>query len=218
MTFSPNHCGNHQPAGCPSVAGKRKCDSRLGRGLIMMLVLAGPGCIATQPWISNSEPSTPMGICQVHAFWDGQVRVTPDVVNGGRPLPGLAGRLYLMGPEFGKTEKGDGSVTVDLYDISNPQPGTQRRHLERWQLDAGNMAKLFRKDKIGWGYTLFLPLSAYGPEVTRVELNVCYTPAKGTPLYAEPTPLSLRNQLTSTQTRQLAVQPAGPNGPSAARQ
>jgi hypothetical protein len=181
-----------------------------------MLLLVSPGCVNTQPWIAKEEPSP--GICQIHAFWDNQVRVTQDVANKGQPLPGLAGRLYLMGPEFGKTEKGDGSVTVDMYDITSAQPGTQPRHLERWQLDNGNLAKLFRKDKIGWGYTLFLPLSPYSPEIQRVELKVCYAPAKGTPVYAEPTPLSLHNQLTFSQTRQLAVQPAGVNGGAVVRQ
>src|SRR5947209_2007435 len=92
------------------------------------VVLLAAGCVTTQPWISNHEPAA--AVCQVHSIWEGHIRTTQDVVNGGRPLPGLAGRLYLFGPEFGKPEKGDGKVAVDLYDASNTQPGAKPKHIE----------------------------------------------------------------------------------------
>ena len=169
--------------------------------LVLALLLLTPGCVTTQSWVNSPEPAP--SVCQVHTYWEGRIQVTQDVVNGGRPLPGLAGRLYLFGTEIKFPEKGDGSVVVDLYDASNTQPGIQPKHIERWQFDAGNLNKLLRKDKIGWGYTLFLPWPNYTPDITRVQLNVCYTPAKGNPLYAPPSTISLRNQATLTQTRQI---------------
>jgi hypothetical protein len=202
----------HENAGLPPAPRSHERGYKL-HGLILALTLAGPGCFTTQPWLSNHEPAAP-AICQVHAFWDTRIQETQDVVNGGRPLRGLAGRVYVFTSEFGVPEKGDGSVAVDLYDVSNPQPGVQPKRLERWQLDPGNLSKVIRKDKIGWGYTLFLPWSTYSPEITRVQLNVCYTPAKGSPLYAEPATISLRNQITSTQSRQLAL----PNGAGLVKQ
>jgi hypothetical protein len=178
-------------------------------GLILGLALVGPGCVTNQPWVTNHETAPP-AICQVHSFWDGSVQETQDVVNGGRPLRGLAGRVYIFSSELKPAEKGgDGTITVDLYDITNPQPGAQPKPLERWQLDPGNLSKVLRKDKIGWGYTLFLPWSTYSPTVARVQLNVCYTPAKGTPVYAQPTAITLRTQVTSTESRQLALPSAG---------
>jgi hypothetical protein len=179
---------------------------RLG-ALIVALVLLATGCVTTQPWTSSNE--TAPAVCQVHGFWDGRIQETQDIVNGGQPLRGLAGRVYLFGPQFGVPVKGgDGTIAVDLYDVSNTQPGAQPKRLERWQFDAANLNNLLRKDKIGWGYTLFLPWSTITPDISRIQLNVCYTPAKGTPLYGEPTPISLRNQATLTQTRQVI----GPNG------
>jgi len=191
----------------PPISRSSKPSSAWLRGLVLALAFAGPGCFATQPWINNHESAPP--VCQVHAFWDSRIHETQDVVNNGRTLHGLAGRVYVFTSEFGVPEKGDGSVAVDLYDVSNPQPGTAPKLLERWQIDPGNLSKLIRKDKIGWGYTLFLPWSTYNPEITRVQLNVCYMPAKGTPLYTEPTTISLRNQITSSQSRQLALPTGG---------
>ena len=167
-------------------------------GLIAVTVLLAPGCVTTQSWINT--PDTSAGICQVHTFWDGHIQVTQDVVNGGRPLPGLAGRLYLFGPEIKFPEKGDGSVVVDLYDLTGVQPGAAGKHIERWQLDNGNLTKLLKKDRIGWGYTLFLPWPNYNPSIARVQLNVCYTPAKGNPLYAPPSTFTLQSQATLAQT------------------
>src|SRR5437870_5517170 len=100
--------------------------------LILALALVAPGCLTSQPWVSNHEPATP-AICQVHAFWDSRIQDTQDVVNNGRNLRGLAGRVYVFSSESGIPEKGDGSIGVDLYDVSNPQPGVQPKRLERWE-------------------------------------------------------------------------------------
>jgi hypothetical protein len=177
-------------------------------GIVLALALTAPGCVTTMPWTPSQEAAP--AVCQVHTFWDGRIQVPQDVVNGGRPLPGLAGRLYLFGQEFGIPLKGDGSVAVDLYDISSVPPGVEPKRLERWQMDAGTMAKLLRRDKIGWGYTVFLPWSTYSPDIKRVRLNICYTPAKGTPIYAEPATISLHNQVSATQTRQVAAATGAP--------
>ena len=177
------------------------------RAFTLALLLLSSGCVTTQSWVNNAEPAS--GICQVHTYWESRIQVTQDVVNGGRPLPGLAGRLYLFGPEIKFPEKGDGTVVVDLFDVSNSQPGAQPKHTEHWQFDAGNLKLLLRKDKIGWGYTLFLPWPNYTPDIQRVQLNVCYTPAKGNPLYAPPSTISLHNQATLTQSRQIVAPGAG---------
>src|SRR5262249_19841415 len=53
------------------------------------------------------------------------------------------------------------------------------------------LRRLLKKDRIGWGYTLFLPWSTYRPEVTQVRLRVCYQPAQGSPIYAAESSTSL---------------------------
>lgn len=172
-------------------------------GLGLLLLTAG--CVTTHPWIT--PPEAPPPVCQVQAIWEGRVQVTQDVVNGGRPLPGLAGRLYLFGEEIKYPERGDGTVSVELFDLSNVPSGAQPQRLEQWNIDAVSLSKLLRKDKIGWGYTLFLPWATYRPDITRVQLNLCYTPAKGTPLYSSPATVNLGSQATLTQTRQVSAAP-----------
>lgn len=162
------------------------------------------GCVTTQSFLGSECGCGP--VSQVAVTWESRMQVTQDSVNGGRPLPGLAGRMYLFGPDLGFTQKGNGTVTVDLFDTSACVPGqaqAEPKHLERWQFDAVSLNKLLRKDKIGWGYTLFLPWPTYKPEITRVRLNVCYLPASGTPLYAEPASLNLGTRANLTQTSQV---------------
>ena len=174
-----------------------------------LLLLLCAGCVTNQPWLAHKEP-VPVHISQVHSNWEGRLHVTEDVVNGGRPLAGLVGRLYLMGPDLGAGQKGDGSVVVDLYDATNVHTGTKPVRLEQWQFSQNNLDKLLRKDPIGWGYTLFLPWSTYRPDINRVQLQVTYTPAKGAALYAPPAMVTLRNEGNiPIQTQKLGPQPTG---------
>jgi hypothetical protein len=179
----------------------------ISRGWVLLVVLSS-GCVTTHPWLTSSEHHGANTVSEVNAIWEGHIRVTQDTVNGGRPLPGLAGRLYLFGPDLGHTKKGNGTVTVDLFDTSNPQPGVRPRHLERWEFDQVSLGRLLKKDKIGWGYTLFLPWPAYRPDITHVRLNAFYTPANGAPVYGEPASIALQNQANLTQTRQVGAKSA----------
>jgi hypothetical protein len=163
-----------------------------------------PGCVTTLPWIGNHEAGA-NSVSQVAVNWESRIFVTQDSVNGGRPLIGLAGRLYLFDDNL-KLQKGDGRVSVDLFDAGNTQPGAQPKRLERWELDQASLSKLLRKDPVGWGYTLFLPWGTYRPDIARVQMTVCYTPAKGMPIYADPAMVSLRSEAHLTQTRQVPAQ------------
>jgi hypothetical protein len=155
-------------------------------------------------WTANQKLAV---VWQADSCWDNRIQVTQDVVNGGQ-LPGLVGRLYLFGEEFGIPLKAEGgSVAIDLYDMTHVPPGTSPKRLERWEIDADTMAKLLRRDKIGWGYSLFLPWSTYRPEITHVRLNICYTPAKGTPVYAEPALVTLRNDAPTEQVQRVSPVP-----------
>src|SRR5439155_4906861 len=102
-------------------------------------------------------------------------------VRGGTPGPGLAGRVYLFGPEIKFPLTGDGGLEVLLSDETSGELVQK----EAWMIDADTLKKLLRRDQIGWGYTVFLPWTTYRPEITKVRLKVCYLPAHGTPLYSE---------------------------------
>jgi hypothetical protein len=160
--------------------------SRRAAAIILLLVSGmSVGCI-TMPvlhWRQETPPSGP--VTRIVATWENQVIYTPDSVNGGRDLPGLAARLYLFSGDTGFPVQGDGAVQVDLYDVTNLPPGQQPKFpLERWNYDRDNLKRLLRKDMIGYGYTIFLPWSTYQPEINQVRLVVSYVPEKGAPVYA----------------------------------
>jgi hypothetical protein len=186
-----------------------------------LLALAA-GCIGTRPFtvLEGSKENPP--VHQVAATWQPNVIYTPDPAHGGTPIPGLAGRLYLFGPEFGHPMISEGSVVVDLYDDTPVASGGKAKMLEKWHLDKDTLKRLVRKDMIGEGYTIFLPWGTYRPEITQVHLMVSYTPTKGNPLYAPSGPLNLTSNLPAPQVVSRTVAspsvptPAGPAGPGQA--
>jgi hypothetical protein len=149
---------------------------------------------------------------------------TPDPAHGGQSAPGLAGRLYLFGPEIDVPMAGDGSLIVDLYDVTqNPSAPVI---MERWNIDKDTLKRLLKRDTIGWGYTLFLPWGSFRPDVTRVLLKARYDPLRGTPLYADSAPMTLANAAVPPPVSapagmplaQLAPTPGGGSPPAGVQQ
>jgi hypothetical protein len=188
-----------------------KTCARILRPLALALTALGfaPGCVTLNTLVSGGE-CPPTGVpCQVVATWHKYIVWTPDPVNGGVPTPGLAGRLYLFGPEIGRPIVSDGSLVVDLYDHT---AGGQPVLLEEWRIDSDTLRRLLRRDPIGWGYTLFLPWGTYNPAITRVELKVRYHPVNGiAPLYAQSSPWTFEQEENTGP----ALARHGPAAPSA---
>jgi hypothetical protein len=158
------------------------------------LALGATGCESVNWALHPTVEAPPEGVAQVHTTWENRVLVTQDCVNEGAPLIGIGGRMYLFGQEVGFPLKGDGSVTVDVYDISPAATNGEPKMLERWQIDRKTLHRLARKDFIGWGYTLFLPWATYRPDIQRVQIQLRYVPEKGgTPLFAPPCQVTLRH-------------------------
>jgi len=148
-------------------------------------------------------------VSQVQAAWRNEVVVTADVVHQGAPLPGLAGRVYLFGPDAGRPVKGDGKVIVDLYDLGKFGQKGQPKMVQRFIFDPKTLERLFRRDLIGWGYTLFLPWPDYRPETDRILLKVWYQPVKGTPVFAPDSRVSLRNKESTSIKETVTAVPVG---------
>ncbi|OAI47617.1 hypothetical protein AYO44_01705 [Planctomycetaceae bacterium SCGC AG-212-F19] len=165
-------------------------------GALALVLAFASGCVALDEFVHKADVPPVGAVYQVVAAWNKEVMFAPDPVNGGRPTPGLTGRLYLFGPQIDFPLEGDGSLVVELYTVPTPAPQgsaappAESKRLERWELDKETLHRLLRKDPIGWGYTLFLPWSTYRPDLTQVKLRICYQPQHGTPLYAD-SPLSL---------------------------
>src|SRR5262249_37071367 len=94
--------------------------SSLGRCAILMagcLLSASTGCVDKDFFVRRDGPIAQAPVCQVVATWSNTVAETLDPANGGRPIRGIAGRVYLFGSEIGTPLVGDGSLVVDLIDV-----------------------------------------------------------------------------------------------------
>jgi hypothetical protein len=182
-------------------------SARLAACCLLLALLLTSGCVSLGSYLSPGGP--PKGaVCQVVATWNSKVVTADDPVHGGTPTPGLAGRVYLFGPQIDFPLVGDGGLVVDLYDQTNGKPVM----LEEWRFDAATLGRLLRKDMIGWGYTVFLPWGTYRPDILRVRLKVRYEPPGGAaPIYAESSPITLNAVRDFEMSSKSA--PASPAGP-----
>ena len=151
------------------------------------------GCVL-HDFTKKGDAAPPTGpVCQLVPTWSKEVAFVPDPANGGVARPGLSGRIYLFGSQIDYPLAGDGTLTVEVIApetvaAAAGQPAkTEWRVLENWTMDKPTLARLLRKDMIGWGYTLFLPWGTYRPDITLVRLKLRYDPPGGMPLYSEST-------------------------------
>jgi hypothetical protein len=149
---------------------------------------------------TGSEPK----VSNVLAMWSG-LRVTQDTVNGGRPLPGIVGRLYLMGED--SAVDASGTVTVLMHDVSDP--GVEPRPLASWQFNRNSLKLLKRKDFIGEGYSLFLPWEEFNPGVSKVQMQICYKADQGAPYYASPSTIDLQQSDARPAIHERTIVPTG---------
>jgi hypothetical protein len=178
--------------------------------LLGALPLAG-GCVTLfGKELGPNDPPPPGQVFQTLALWQPEVRFAADPTRNGAMIPGLAGRVYLFGPDIAFPLTGDGGMIIDLYDESSGQPV----QLEQWRFDPETLHRLLRRDIVGWGYTLFLPWSTYKPEISKVHMKLRYDPAHGSPLFAESSPMTL-NRPGSTMPTVTQTSPAVPPPPIA---
>jgi hypothetical protein len=163
---------------------------------LLIALVAGCVTLDVDEGASKGPPLPCPSPCQIVTTWENRVHYSPDPTRGGTPGPGLAGRLYLFGELIGTPLAGDGSLEVLLSDETNG-PAVQK---EAWVIDAATFKTLLRRDRIGWGYTMFLPWTTYRSDITKARIKVCYKPAKGAPIYFE-SPVTLASEngvVTST--------------------
>ena len=155
----------------------------LGFALFAGCVTAGSTPVTTTsnsiPTPSPSPPPPPVARApvgeqarQAHIAWENHVMTAADTQNGGRPLPGIAGRLYLFGENVGYPLRSGGTVTVVMHEVK--KDGSLKQ-LADWTIDPVTLQRLGRKDMVGWGYTLFLPWESHNPEIRRVQLQAKFT-------------------------------------------
>jgi hypothetical protein len=204
----------------PAVPQGQRLEGPAGYcGLVRLLPLLGcllpTGCVPLESCLRPADRPPEGLVGQVTAVWKPEVVFTQDPLHDGQTVPGLAGRLYLFEAKTGLPVVGDGAVQVHLYNDDARGPDGKAVELERWHIDHKSLAKLLRKDTIGWGYTLFLPWGSFHPGITHVHLTVCYQAHTGLPLYGPSSPLVLHNPIINYSAQQVTGL-AGPAKPATA--
>jgi hypothetical protein len=179
------------------ILGPRSNGSR--RWLIGLMFVAGvllaAGCVSTSSFLTSTDAPPKGPVCQIAATWNNEVVFTADPTHGGQPTPGIAGRVYLFGPNLWPTA-GDGTIVVDLYDESKATENDSGVLVEEWRFDKVTLQQLLRRDPIGWGYTLFLPWGTYKEDLPSlpVHFRVRYEATSGgAPLFTEGATMTLNN-------------------------
>jgi len=91
--------------------------------LVCGCLAGGTGCVDLGSFLRINNAPTAAAV-QLVVTWRPELASASDTVHGGRPVQGLAGRLYLFGPEVGCPLQGDGTLVVDLFcDTESPKPG-----------------------------------------------------------------------------------------------
>ena len=78
-----------------------------------------------------------------------------------------------------------GQKVISALKPMGGQEGPARLPSERWIIEAMTPDRLLRRDIIGWGYTLSLPMSACRPGPAVVRLKLRYLPVQGTPVSSD---------------------------------
>jgi hypothetical protein len=146
------------------------------------------------------------------ALWADGLVEHPDPMNGGAPTPGLAARIYLLGPGGAEPLAADGTLSIRLFAGDLPATG-QAVPLEVWNIDQANLDRVLAKDGLGWGYDLWLPWRTYRPNIQHAHLVVQYTSRDGKVAWSSSTDLALGRRSEGLKQVQQMRSPDRPAGP-----
>lgn len=164
----------------------------LGFCCVGWLLAAGAGCALLEQCGCTKPKEGPEPVERVDLFFQPYVRYVDDTQRPGVQLPGLAGRVWLYADGGKKPVAGRGTIEAEMYDMTPLASDGQAVKVAEWKFDARSLKMLKQEDKIGLGYTLFLPWETYHPEVKKVQLCLVYVDEKGAQHIASPTTLALR--------------------------
>src|SRR5207249_1942835 len=107
--------------------------------LMLCAILLGSltGCtefqkMCTTNWIEKDWlPAQPEhAVNDMVTLWDNRIRITEDTENGGEPLPGMVGRLYLFNDSA--TVDAHGSVVVQVFDMTHASAKQPPLEVGKW--------------------------------------------------------------------------------------
>lgn len=135
-------------------------------------------------------PREPVG--SVVMAFEPFISVADDTIHPGGQIPGLLGQVWLFTDEGKKTIPARGGIEAELFDMTHAAAGKLPERLAEWTFHPKDLRRLKREDKIGIGYTLFLPWEKYDPSIKKVQLRLAYVDEHGVRHTPAPSTLVLR--------------------------
>lgn len=138
-----------------------------------LTALAPLGCFRKFIRQDTSAVTKPTGNGLVVAAWRNKVSYAPDPSRGGAEMPGLVGRVWLLGSDGKHSQIGDGGLSIRLYDAT-PRGDAEPVLTDIVDIDANTLRKFVTNDFVGPGYTVFFPWFNYRPEVSQAYIVLEY--------------------------------------------
>lgn len=183
-----------------SLSGRR---GRWLAGLVLAGLALAPGCVlldkkagGTTASVEAAKPAGPK-VTRLVMAWEPKILKAPDPLRNGSMYPALGGRMYLFDEAIKDPLVCDGTLHVELYDVSpRGRAPVEPKLLETWDITADLLQRFHKKDLFGDGYTIVLPWVEYRETITKVVLKSRFTPSAGpAPLFSDPATLNLGNPL-----------------------
>jgi hypothetical protein len=109
------------------------------------------------------------------------VFLVDDSINPGVKVPCLKGRVYLINAaNNGNPIAAPGWILAELFDTTEQKGNTRPPRIAQWDFSPDIVTQIEQRDKIGVGYTVFLPLEEYNPKLKKTLLRILYVDEKGT--------------------------------------
>lgn len=183
--------------------------------VVVLIPFSLVGCLTLDSqrvsWFSANAGPPSGEVTQVLVVWADGLVTQPDPATG-LPVPGFAGKAYLLDAAGSATLAAQGPLVVQQYDDAQPaqqQPAVPR---EVWNVDEFNLKRLQKKDGVGWGYPLFLPWTNYQVPARNVTLMVQYKPFEGREVWSSPSRLTIRDEMGLRRSTQMQTNSTNLNG------
>ena len=155
----------------PALSLIRRLATRGGLLALPLVAALAVGCVTTESggfWKTEKpiEPAPRQIVC----VWQNNVVNVPDSTRGGQPMVGLAGRVYFFGEQFDFPKLCCGALGVSVSDETSGKP-VMIDHIE---VDPETLKRLAKKDFLGEGYTIFIPLTKYKEDMSKLRLRTAF--------------------------------------------
>ena len=156
----------------PAISLIRRASTRVGLLALLLVAALAAGCLTTENGGGFWKVERPTDVCphQMVCVWQNNVLQVPDTTRGGQPMVGMAGRVYFFGEQLDFPKLCCGALGVSVFDESSGKPIM----IDHVEVDPETLKRLSKKDFLGEGYSIFIPLPKYKEDMSKLRLRTAF--------------------------------------------